>query len=159
MARPEELTVEQVVGREEWSGKNGQMVTYEMLFEGEGRTYKGHVPADQDPSPAPGGKVKGWKNDGGKFGFATDKPRSGGGGGRQGQLATNGDDPYARRPDHPAVEARAKHSTAIGAATDHIDQLLTIGAVAQPKDADEYWALWDRVVARLEASYPDHPAD
>lgn len=75
MAAPEEVTVEQVVTRDEWMGNDDTpMLTYELLFAGDGRTYKWVKPATEDPGFEAGQTVKGWRNPDGKFGVATGKP-------------------------------------------------------------------------------------
>jgi hypothetical protein len=79
---PIEATVENVLGSEAWTGNDGPMVTDEVLFSGDGRTWKIHRPA-ADPAPAPGATLRGWKNDGkGTFGVAKDRPQNGAGGRR-----------------------------------------------------------------------------
>jgi hypothetical protein len=68
MAAPSELTVQQVVKTDTWTGNDGTaMATDEVVFlELEGRTYKLHRPAS-DPAPQQGEKERGWTNPDGKF--------------------------------------------------------------------------------------------
>lgn len=75
MGAPEEVTVEQVVKRETWTGNDQTpMLTYELLFSGDGRTYKWVKPEVEDPGFEAGQQVKGWRNPDGKFGVATGRP-------------------------------------------------------------------------------------
>lgn len=60
---------------------------------------------------------------------------------------------FDRRPEHPRNEARMIHTSAMSAAPSYIEQMLTIGVAAQPKDEDAYWALVGHVAGRLAKSY------
>ena len=110
MAAPEEFKIDRVLKREEWDGNNGRMVTYKLLFEGDNQTYKGRVELGSDPLPADGQTVKGWKNEGGKFGFAT---KGKGGGGGSGRTGAGGSEDYDRRPDHPLVMQQRIHTSCL----------------------------------------------
>lgn len=72
MPRPEQVVVEKVHSRDEWVGNdNNNMTTYELTFQGEGRTWRAHRKLEDDPKYEPGLVVKGWKNwEKGTFGFA-----------------------------------------------------------------------------------------
>ena len=154
MAAPEEFKIDRVLRREEWDGNSGRMVTYELLFENDNQTYKGRVELSSDPLPADGTTVKGWKNEGGKFGFATKGKGSGGSGsGRTGAGGSSED--YDRRPDHPLVMQQRIHTSCLSSAPAFVEQMLTIGVVDQPQDAAAYWLLVERTAARLRATYPE----
>lgn len=75
---PVETTIEQVVKVEPWTGTDGPMATYEVLFADHGgRTWKVHMPADASPL-TDGLPVRGWFNeDKGTFGIAKDRPQNG----------------------------------------------------------------------------------
>lgn len=149
MAKPETYEVQQVLSREEWEGDRGTMVTYEILFANSEAKWKASVAADLDPGLKDGELVKGWKNPDNKFGIAT-----GGGSPNGGQRRSAAPDAkFDRRPDHPRQEARAIHTSALSAASAYIEQALTINAVAQPKDWEEYWTLVEMVIGKLEATY------
>jgi hypothetical protein len=152
MAAPNTYTLEKVLSASEpWQGKQGQMVTYEILLaEQPGQTLKAHVPADI-PAPVPG-EIQGWVNDGGKFGLATGKPSTGGGGSGSRSNGTGGD--FERRPDHPVQMQRALHTSALSTAVPLIEQMLTIGVVNQPKTKDEYLALVQGVATWVQQTYP-----
>lgn len=76
MAAPSELTVQQVVKTDTWTGNDGgERATDEIVFAGlEGRTYKLHR-AVSDPAPVEGQVERGWTNPDGKFNRA--RPRQG----------------------------------------------------------------------------------
>lgn len=61
--------------------------------------------------------------------------------------------PYERGAEHPRNEVRMIHTSALSAAPAYIDQMLTIGVAAQPKDEQAYWALVGHVAGRLAKSY------
>jgi hypothetical protein len=81
---PEEYKVEQTLGSENWTSRDNElMVTTEVLFEGDGRTWKVHRPSADQLAIAPGDVLRGWKNsDKGSFGIAKDRPQNGAGGRR-----------------------------------------------------------------------------
>lgn len=78
--RPIEVTVENVAGADQWTSRDNEpMTTYEVLFAGEGRTWKVHLPTAEE-GPASGAVLRGWKNaDKGTFGIAKDRPQNGAG--------------------------------------------------------------------------------
>lgn len=72
--KPIEATVETVASQEAWTGRDGPMVAYEVLFAGDGRTWKINLPSGEE-GPASGTVLRGWKNpDKGTFGIAKDRP-------------------------------------------------------------------------------------
>jgi hypothetical protein len=83
MPAPQDVTVQTVVKREEWTGNDGtQMVTYEVVLEGEGQVRKAVKPLSKDPKPE-AGQAKAWIDTPGKISFADPNftPRGGGGSG------------------------------------------------------------------------------
>jgi hypothetical protein len=153
---PIEATVENVLGSEAWTGNDGPMVTDEVLFSGDGRTWKIHRPA-ADPAPAPGATLRGWKNDGkGTFGVAKDRPQNGAGG-RSGGGGKN----FDRSPDHPVQMQRALHTSALSSAIPLIEQMFTFGLsdVPKPTTKDEYLKLVEGVATWVQQSYPQAVLD
>lgn len=151
MPAPVDVTLERIVKREEWDGNDGtRMLTTEVLLEGENEVRKEIIPLAKDKNPQPG-PTKAWIDRPGRITFADPNftPRGGGGsgGGRS--------DGYDRRPDHPLVVAQRLHTSTLSAAPAYVEQMLTVGAAAQPTSADAYWALVDRTVAKLKETYPD----
>lgn len=70
------------------------------------------------------------------------------------QAARSGDSKsFDRRPEHPRNEARMIHTSALSAAPAYIEQMLTVGVLAQPSSEDDYWSLVSRVAGRLARSY------
>jgi hypothetical protein len=116
MAAPEEVTVEQVVKRETWTGNDDTpMLTYELLFVGDGRTYKWVKPASEDPGFQAGQTVKGWRNPDGKFGVATGKPSTGRSTSQAGSTNGRRDDPTGVSIERQvAAKAAAEMAVAAG---------------------------------------------
>lgn len=151
---PMEVTVENVVSQEAWTGDDGPRVTYEVLFVSDGRTWKIHLPASE-PGPAVGAILKGWKNDGkGTFGIAKERSQNGGGGGSR--TSTAGGKNYDRSPDHPVQMQRALHTSAMSTAPVLIDQMFTLGLtdVVKPTTKDDYLKLVEGVATWVEGTYP-----
>lgn len=164
--RPETYTIKQVVKDETWTGNdNTEMRTLEVILSGETGSRKATKPVASFPAfpggaPQQGGKITGWLNEGGKFGLASDQNAGGNGSGPSAapQASSAGvQDEFARRPDHPTVEARAKHTASMSATPAYIEQMLTINAIEQPKDAKEYWALVELTIGKLKSLYPEPP--
>lgn len=147
---PEEVTVEQVVSTDEWTSRDGdQMETVELLFEGDGRTWKAHRPKTGTTAPAVGDVLRGWKNDGkGTFGIAKDRPQNGGGG------RSGGGKNYNRSPDHPVQMQRALHTSALSTALPLIEQMLTLNLIDKPADKDAYLKLVEGVATWVQSTYP-----
>jgi hypothetical protein len=138
MPRPEEYTVKTVIGREEWSGNKGPMVTYELLLEEDSQVRKGHVQADQDPKIEAGQKVEGWLNDGGKFGFATGKPSGG-----SATTSSNG------RSD--ATGQSIERQTAAKAAAE-LAASIPPGPTGAPAVLANFEALFDSVLGKIQGA-------
>lgn len=149
MAAPTEYTIANVVSREEWSGNDGPMVTYELLLAGEQQVRKGHVPTEKDPGPAPGSVVSGWADKPGKFSFATGGGGKGRGGGGGGGAAKT----YDRSPDHPLVMQQRLHTSALSTAVPVLNALLEAGLMTC-KEPQDYFKQLERTASRIKQTYP-----
>jgi hypothetical protein len=138
--KPSEYTVTKLINREEWDGKEGPMVTIEMLLEGQSTVYKGHVPKDKAPDVQDGSTIEGWLNEGGKFGFAT--------GGRSASSSPNGgsrrDDATGRSIERQvAAKAAAEMAAAAGG-----------GQTGGPQVAANFEVFFDTVLAKIQGQPP-----
>lgn len=150
MPAPTDVTVQTVVKREEWTGNDGtQMVTYEIVLEGEGQVRKAVKPLSKDPKPE-SGPAKAWIDTPGKISFADPNftPRGGGGSG-------GGQSNYERQPDHPLTVGQKLTTSTLSPVPKFIEQMLTLSLVDTPKTIDAYWTLVELTVDKLKKFYPD----